>query len=399
VETGGGRAANQGDIEMNVKSIAAKLATGLVVLGGLMASAGGQTLKIGTISPLTGSAAAWGMAVAEGVKILAADINAQGGLDVEGKKHKIEVISYDDKYKAADAVAAYNRLVTRDGIKYVFVMSSASSMAIKASVESDKVLALTTAVSSKIIDPTTKQFFRISSTTVHFVPALVSWMKENTKERRLYIVNPNDEPGWDQDKLSKAAFSEKGFQVLGTELFDRSQQDFQSLVTKILGTKPDLIDLGVTSPATAGLFVRQARELGYTGRFVQTGAAAGKEILEGAGAKAAEGLITILYADEQSKGYQELAAKYKKSVGQAPNPLIVSYYDGAKILVRAIQKAGNIEDAAKVADAFGRALPMDSVQGDPMTLGQAAGVPRQVMDVKYVGQIRSGETVVIGKIK
>ena len=114
---------------MRPATLLKSLAVAACLCAGLLPGANAQTVKIGVIAALTGGGAPWGLAAAEGVKIVASEINAQGGLDVGGTKQRVEVIAYDDQYKAADALAAYNRLVNQDGAKYVFILSSASALA------------------------------------------------------------------------------------------------------------------------------------------------------------------------------------------------------------------------------------------------------------------------------
>jgi len=383
-------------MSLKVKPILALLATSLS-----MSIAAAQTLKIGVIAPLTGGGAPWGLAAAEGPRILAEEINAKGGLAVGAKKYKVEVIAYDDQYKAADAVAAYNRLVNQDGVKHMIVLGSAATMALKQQIEDDKVVTLTASYTGKALDKNSHYLFRLYSPPDDYIGSFVSWMKDNVKGKRIVIVNPNDETGWDQTQVATRVFKANGFEVLGSELFERAQKDFQPMLTKIIAQKPDIIELGGTSPATAGLVIRQARELGYDKLFSKTGGAGPKDIVASAGAKAAEGTINMLYADPANEGYKRLAAAYRKARGQEPNEIIVSFYDGANVLLNAIQKADTVDDTAKVAAAFSKALPMKSVQGDELTLGGKAsyGVDAQVMSVNYIGTIRNGEPVVLGKTK
>ena len=386
---------------MKLENIAVAILTCLSLCAGLAGGASAETIKIEVIAALTGPGAPWGMAAAEGPRILAAEINANGGLDVSGEKYDVEIIAYDDQYNAADAVAAYNRLVNNDGVKYMIIMSSAATMALKQNVEDDEVVALTSAASSNAIDENTRYMFRLYSTPTEFVPGFVAWLRDNVQQRRLVIINPNDETGWDFVKLSEKLFGEAGFEVLGSELFERSQTDFQGMITKIMGMDPDVIELATTSPASAGLIVRQARELGYKGLFVKSSGPSPREIVESAGREAAEGMINLLYADRGTEGYQRVAAEYTKSVGQEPNEMVVTFYDAANVLLHAIQKAGDAEDTSKVRDAFTGTLPMPSVQGDEMKLGgkSASGVDQQILTVDYIGVIRDGEPVVVGKIE
>jgi branched-chain amino acid transport system substrate-binding protein len=354
-----------------------------------------NTIKIGVIAALTGGGAPWGLAAANGPKILADEINAKGGLDVGGKKYQVQIIAYDDQYKAADAIAAYNRLVNHDGVKYVILMSTAATMALKQNVQDDKVVALTSSYAPQAVDPNNPYLFRMYSSGADFLPAFVNWLRDNTKQRRMVTLNPNDETGWAQADTTIKLYRASGFDVLSNELFERSTKDFQPIMTKIIGMKPDVIDLGSTPPATAGLIIRQARDLGYTDLFVKTGGAGPKDIVAGAGKQAAEGTLNLLYADPANAAYQRVAVAYRKANGQDPNEIIVSFYDGANVLLHAIQKAGDPNDTTKVAAVFGSALPITSLQGDEMTYG----TNREVLTVDYVGVIKDGGPVIVGKVK
>lgn len=353
-----------------------------------------ETIKIGIITPLTGGGAPWGMATSKAAEILAKRINAGGGLEVAGEKHQIEVIAYDDQYKAAEAVAAYNRLVNEDGVKFVVITTSASTMALKQQLEDDQVLGMTTANTTAAIDPDTKYLFRVFSTAREYMPAYAQWLAANVPEKRLISLNPNDETGWDQVGVTTPAFRAAGLEVLGEETYERAAKDFAPLLTKVLGQTPDIIDLGTTSPATAGLIVRQARELGFTGRFMQTGGAGWQGIVEAAGADQAAGLVNMLYADPDNAAYQGLAAAYKAEVGQEPNEVILPYYDGLTVLLQAIQKAGVTDDAGAVAAAIPQVLPVTSLQGDEITWQH-----QQLHTYNYVGVLTDGKPAIQGRIK
>lgn len=378
---------------MFVRKAIVTLAAGAALLGAA-AGAQAQTVKIGLIAPMTGAGAAWGIALAEGGKIRAAEINARGGMDVGGKKMKVEVIAYDDQYKASEALAAYNRLVTRDGVKNIVVLVSASAMALKKNIEDDKIVTLTGAFASKAIDSDTKFMNRAQSIPVGYMPPLASWLKGYMKERRIALVNPNDETGWEQNEVTKEAFKREGFDIVAAELFERSQKDFQPLVTRLISLDPQIIDLGTCSPATAGLLVRQARELGYKGLFLKTGGPGWQEILEAAGNKNAEGIIGMGWSDTDSPGYKRIAAEYKKAIGQEPNVMIATYYDAVAVLLAAMEKSGDPNDTVKVAAALEKVMPMPSVQG-----GDIAFKDHHMLTPVFMSQMKDGVPVIIAKLK
>jgi len=380
---------------LKLKNVAKAAALSAALTLGWTAAVQAQTLKIGLIGPMTGAGAAWGFAAKGSMQTLADEVNAKGGLEVGGKKHKVEVVAYDDQYKAAEAVAAYQRLTTRDGVKYIIIQTSAPTMALKQQVEDDKVIALTTSYTPAAIDEKTKFMFRAYSTATDFMPPYAAWMKANLKERRMVLLNPNDETGWAQTKTTEKLFKENGFDVLSAELYERTAKDFSPILAKVLALKPEVMDLGASSPATAGLIVRQAREAGFKGRFVQTGGAGWLEVVATAGKEAAEGMVNLLYVDHSNPAFQRLAADYKKQFnGSTPNDMIGVYYDAMSVLLAAIRKAGDVNDTTKVSQSFQSVLPMKGLLGDEMTYAY-----QQIRTYDYVGVMKNGVPVVMGKIK
>ena len=81
--------------------------------------------------------------------------------------------------------------------------------------------------------------------------------------------------------------------------------------------------------------------------------------------------------------------------------MILPVYDGFAVLLKAIQKAGSIDDTPAIAAAVAEVLPMPSVQGDELTIGDTplTGGKQQVMTTIYIGEVKDGAPVVIGKVK
>ena len=74
----------------------------------------GETIKVGTISPNTGSMAAYGDAVTKAWKLAAKEINAAGG--VNGST--IEIVEKDDQMDATETLKAFNALIA-DGVTVI----------------------------------------------------------------------------------------------------------------------------------------------------------------------------------------------------------------------------------------------------------------------------------------
>jgi len=373
----------------------------IIALAGLPSAFAQDSLKIGVIGPMTGPGAQWGLAAAGGVQIAAKEVNDKGGLKVGDKTYRVEVVPYDEQYKAAVAISAMQRLVNQDGVKFVFgPVSSAGTLAVMDISKDTKTIGITGAYSSKAIDPSNPYMFRVYSVASDFAEPMVKWLKKNlpANATRVAIVNPNDETGWDSDKLLTELYKKYGYDVVAKELYERSVRDYIPILTKILAEKPDLLDVGTAPPASAGLIVRQARELGYKGHIVKIGGSGPRQIIEAAGKDAAEGVINYLPADEQNPAYQRLAADFKTMTGNEMNPLLVNWYDGAYILMAAIQAAGTVSDTDKVRQSFAKALPRKSVLGGTIQLGgkNLYGIDNAFLTTNYIGVIKNGDVVAVG---
>lgn len=358
------------------------------------------TIKIGSVLALTGAGAAIATSAQEGIRYAVDQANAAGGLDVNGTKYKLEYISYDDQLKPAEAVSAYSRLVERDKVKYIFTMISASHLALKSKIEEDDVFVMTSAVSDKAIEADTKHVVRIQTLVKDYMPPLVAWMRKNMKGDKIVRIYPNDESGRLFEKLTDESMQKVGFKA-STEFVERQAKDFAPVLTKILANPPDLIDMGPTSPATSALIVRQARELGYKGQFVLLGGSGHREILEAVGKQGAEGLVHLLFADPTNKEYQALADYYQKKYNAPPNELIVNFYDGAAIMLKAIQAGKSPDEPQKARAAMPSLFPFKSLQGQTLTYGGKAsiGADAQVFSTNYIAIMKDGVSVVVGEAK
>lgn len=88
------------------------LAAALLAVLGLMGTAAAQgTIKVGFVLPLSGAAAAEGIAVQEGAELAVELINQAGGITVGGQDYVFELIFEDDQCNPQAATEAANRLI------------------------------------------------------------------------------------------------------------------------------------------------------------------------------------------------------------------------------------------------------------------------------------------------
>lgn len=383
-----------------VLGLSTAILVGMTTLASLQASAQ-ETLKIGVVSALEGPGSEWGRGVDGGTKIAAKEINDKGGLKVGDKTYKIEVISYDDGYKAARGLAAATRLIEQDRVKFILgPLGSASALAVKPAVEGAKVVALMNSYSPQTLEGV-NYVYRVLPTTAEFAEPIVSWIKKNhPTAKKVAVVSPNDQTGWDSQKIQVDTYQRQGFNIVSKELFERSTRDFQSLLTRLIAQSPDIIELDTTPPGTAGLIIRQARELGYKGMFSKIGGPGVPDIVAAAGANNAEGTVVYVAADVNNPKYKWLSDEYAKIYKPPMNAFNVFFYDAAHMLFKAMQTAGTVSDTAKVKDALTKVTPFKGMQGDLIWGGKELyGNNHQIQGPTFIGVIKNGQEVLVDTIQ
>lgn len=388
-----------------MRQVLRKTLVGALYAAGLMWAAGAvaqsDVLKIGVVSALSGPGSEWGLAQDGAAKIAAMEINAKGGLKVGNKTYKLEVISYDDQYKAALGVTAATRLIEQDKVKLeVGPMGSASVLAVKPLLEKNKIVSIIGAYSEKALDSNTRYTFRGFPTQVEFAGPIVAWLKKNKPDLKTVAnLEPNDETGWFSQKLLKEKYEGAGYKIVSSELYERSLKDFQPVLTRVLATKPDIIELGTTPPGTAGLIVRQARELGFKGQFVKIGGPGAPQIVAAAGKEFAEGLLGYAAADPTTQSYKDLEAKYAKVLKPPMNEFTVYFYDAVRMMLDAVQAAGTVDDTDKIAAELAKIKEYKGLQGTIRWGGEKTyGTNHQILTPTFIGMIKDGQQVIVGRM-
>ncbi|MHB1421062.1 MAG: ABC transporter substrate-binding protein [Bacillota bacterium] len=360
-----------------------------------------ETLKVGVIAPLSGPAAPWGVGLERGVELAAKEINERGGLKIGDTNYTVEVLPYDDKYTGEGGVAAATRLVSQDNVKFIVgPIGSASVLAIQPITEAAGVLLLCNSYSDQVLNANNPLSVRAVMTSAETYVPFFSWLKENAPEiQKIAFLNPNDASGEAVSKAGKSAVEKVKYNLVANEFYERGTTDFYPLLTKMLATNPDLIDGAGTPPGEFGLFVKQARELGYKGKFMIIAGLDAKTMFDIAGT-AAEGIYYSM-APSDIPGNQKPAEKVKKYQeiwpGETYNPITLAFYDPARIMLEAMEKAQSIEPTA-VRDAMVQ-NKWENVYG-PAKFGNKAfyGVPHQFLATSYVGQLVDGKEKLVGTL-
>ena len=78
-----------------------------------------DTIQLGSAISITGKYSQEGKNAKDGYDFALKKLNDAGGVDVGGKKYKLEVKYYDDESTPARTAQLLERLINQDGIKFV----------------------------------------------------------------------------------------------------------------------------------------------------------------------------------------------------------------------------------------------------------------------------------------
>ncbi|MBX9588058.1 MAG: ABC transporter substrate-binding protein [Hyphomonadaceae bacterium] len=350
-------------------------------------------LKLGVVAVLSGPAAQWGIALRGSAELAAAEANAEGGLKVGADNCRISVVTVDSKYTAEGAAAAANNLVSQ-GIKIILgPIGSPELTGLKPIAVRNELLVVASSYAKNAIGPQWPLVFHGGPGPSGWADPIIKVAKQKFTIRSVVVVAPNDQGGTDIASVVVDAYSKNGIKAR-EEYYQRGTTNFAPLVTRILNAQPDAVDLASSPAGDAGIIVKQLRQAGFTGPIGRLGGPGTDEIARVAGGydvlKNFYWYEPVLIDDKVRK----IADDYRRLLNASPpeNNLFFQWVAVARILTKAIARAGTIEDTKKIADAL-RALPVeDEALGKGLWIGQEFfGINQELSFPFGIGLILDGK--------
>lgn len=314
-----------------------------------------DTIKIGLDQPLTGAFAASGTYIVQGAKVAAQQVNESGG--VLGKQ--IELVIEDNKSNPTDAATVAEKLITSDGVPVIMGAwgSSLTLAAMPKLMQYEVPMLVETSSSSKITREGNPWIFRISPPSWVEAEAFEKLLPEFEIEKVAFLGINNDWGRGTAEDMAKM-FERNDIEVVATEIMNEGQQDMMALLTDIKNSEADTV-IVTTAVEQLTLVLKQAATLGLGKQIITTGGSQNPDqLIEQAGAAADGSFHLTFFApwEPEKTANPELSEKFIKlwkDAGYNPAGMTEGYrgFDGVKVIVAAIEKAGSAEPAA-IRDAF-----------------------------------------------
>lgn len=278
--------------------------------------------KVGVILPLSGELASLGESCKN-------SINLSYGKLSFGQQQKIKLIFEDDQFDPKNTVAAFQKLTEIDQVNLVICFTSGPCGAI-APIAEEKQIPLIAIASNPKIQENKNFIVRLEIAPSQEAKLLLTHLKEKQYQRIASIITLQDGIQAGYTEMKKDAYFQQ--KEIASETVAPNLKDFHSVIAKLLNSQPAVIFVGLL-PGSAGDFARQAKELGYAGKYVGLNFLEGEETLIAAKG-ALDGIIYTNAQDPEDWFNQVYLKTYKKEKG----PGAAHIYDALQLIALGLRR-------------------------------------------------------------
>lgn len=362
---------NNGGITMKITFRMFTAVISVIVLLALAACGGGDSnasgssedsgkvsAKIGVVTFGSGSGAAYGEAITNGLKLAQSEINGQGDVNID--------LAIEDSAGEPDqALSAAQKLMNSENVTGIIGPTLSTEFEVVAPVaDQNGVPILGTSTTAQGIPQIGEYVFRDSIPESLAIPASVEKAVEEYDAKKVAIMYGNDDvftkAGYDS---MKEAAEDLDLDVVTTQTFQKGQSDYKAQLTKIKQLKPDIILCSALYNEGA-VIMKQARSQGIDVPFVGGNGFNSPEVIDIAG-DAGNGLIvaTPWFTGKDDEKVQDFVKAYKDEYGDEPDQFAAQAYDGLYIIADALKNAGD-DDRDKLRDALAETKDINGVLGN-----------------------------------
>lgn len=364
-----------------------------LALAAMAAIAQPGPIRVGVVTPLSGTYAGIGQQVKWGLDLAAAQINAAGG--VMGRK--LELVYEDEEANPAVATQKAEKLFQVGKVDFLTgTVNSGSTLAVGQVAErNNKLIATTVSFADSITaDKCSPNVFRVNARAGMQSAALADWMASTQKGANVFYLGPDYEMGRSTVAAFKTAAEGKGAKTVGEVFAPLDNKDYSPYFGQIRGARPTVIYTSVAGNDTVRLFTQMA-EFGLN-RNVQVVGASGTVTSQNLAAigKAADGFVTgVGYSPSiDSPENRKFVADFEAANKSKPDLYGADSYGVLFFYKAAVEKAGST-DTDKVREAM-RGLQWATPQGmKTMRAGD-----HQAMQDMYAVKVVGGQFQIVGKV-
>ncbi|MGD2100112.1 MAG: branched-chain amino acid ABC transporter substrate-binding protein [Desulfobacterales bacterium] len=310
----------------------------LTLIIGFHGLAFAKTLKIGTLSPLTGPYAQDGTDILQGVKTAVSVFGKVPGYD------DVEVIPGDSACDGGKATMAANKLINSGVDVVVGAYCSSATEPAQIPLMEAKVVQITPAsTNERLTSKGYEYFFRMPPRDDVQAWSTVQFLENKLNAKTIALIDDKQTyTAGLTENITKFVKENDKVKVVAHEHITPGDSDFTAVLTKLKRLSPDAIYASVYQPEGSKM-IQQYRKLGLTADFISEDAVFHPKFLE-VGGPAAEGAYLTFAKAPDTPERSNFETTYKK-MWNVDNVGSYAYYayDAAMMALEAIKKAGTTD--------------------------------------------------------
>jgi len=321
-------------------------------------------IKIGHVAPLTGNQAHLGKDNENGARLAIEDLNEKK-IKIGGQEVKFELLPEDDGADPKQGTAVAQKLVDAKVAGVIGHLNSGTTIpASKIYFEAGIPQISPSATNPKYTMQGYKTAFRVVANDGQLGGTLGRYAVKDLKGKAIAIIDDRTAYGQGVADEFEKAVKAAGGKLSGREFTNDKATDFAAILTKLKGSKPDVVFFGGMD-AVAGPMLRQMKQLGIKAKFLGGDGICTAELAKLAGDAMGDEQVVCAEAGgvtaKQEKGLEDFKARFKQKYNAEVQIYAPYVYDATMVMASAMQKA-NSADPAKYLPELAK-ISMTGVTG------------------------------------
>ena len=373
----------------------------ITMVGSLFAGCGGSgssgksdTIKIGSVHPLSGSMAYEGQALVNAQKLAVKEINDAGGIKaLDGKK--LELVAQDNQGDASVATSSTQSLINDGVVALTGTFTSATCMTATQEAEKAKMpFVVTVASATDLMDKGYKYSFRIQPNVDTYCADFIEYLKEIKEDdlKTAAIIHEDSTYGTSIAEYIEKNIGDAGVEVIGNVAYSAAASSLSSEVTRLSQMGPDiLIPIGYYADQSLMMKEIVERKVEFPMTVgVANGAFSDAKFVRAFGSNANDILDVNYSYNPNSDKTKTLLESYKETFKDDMPVHAVYGYESIKVIADALERSGDVDSEALRAalaetDMDDHVLPQKNIKFDETGENiNAASVLVQIQDGKRV---------------
>jgi ABC-type branched-subunit amino acid transport system substrate-binding protein len=309
----------------------------------------GKTIKLGVLTPLSGTVAVIGQPLTAGNEVWFKALNEKGGV---GGKYKVELVQEDTQYKTDIAVQKYNK-IKGDVVAFTQVLGTAPTLAVLPQLKTDKILAAPASLDALWVRE--DNLLPVGGPyQVQAINAMEYYFDDGggTKSDRICTMIQDDVYGEAGQQGIDFAAEKYGFKVTNTQRFKVGTENYAGQIGALAGAGCQMVFL-VATPSDAAKIWGTAAQARFAPQWFGQSPSYTGALAKSAVAPYMQQSVLIVsegteWGDSSVPGMTKMVADAEKyAPDQEPDYYFAFGYNQARAMTAVLEKAVELGDLSR----------------------------------------------------